>query len=692
MQRARILLIDDDEEFAATMARLIQSEGYDVETALTGDAGLERALAGEFDVVVTDIHFQTPGLDGLEVVRKLHAGKRHLPIMVITAYPSTDRAIKATNLGARDYLIKDSDLPSKLLALLAKAVDKPPPVVWTAEPGQVFSRNTIIGASRQMREVSKQIGRLADKPFPILILGAPGTGKKLVARYLHEYSDRAKHPYKQVGCFGAPKDQLESELWGHEPDAVAGAAAPQVGRFEQADHGTIFLNEVAALTLDMQAKVLRALEEKTIQRPGCKESIRVDVRLIADTHQDLERAVREGRFLQGLYDRLCVAVIRIPSLRERRDDVPELVKYFMQTLGADFGYPNPSITAEAIKFLQEQHWPGNVPELESLVGRALLKTQGLTIGLDDVRAALGRASGSAQTEREGAAPAGPTPTQRVNIPEYELLQYIDRGSYGEVWLAKSVTGRYRAVKVVYRKSFEHDRPYEREFEGIQKFEKISGHAGLVNVLHVGRDYKAGYFYYVMELGDDQTTAQEINPHTYRAKTLGSEISRQRKLSVDKCVTLGLSLTAALAHLHGHDLIHRDIKPSNVIFVDGTPKLADIGLVAGADETCSFVGTEGFIPPQGPGTRQSDLYSLGKLLYVTMTGLDAVDDFPALPADVSEDMTKLNKIILKACETDVRKRYRAAEELHAALARLQQSPPPPSVFARIRRKFGLDRKS
>src|SRR5438105_4173436 len=235
-----------------------------------------------------------------------------------------------------------------------------------------------------------------------------------------------------------------------------------------------------------------------------------------------------------------------------------------------------------------------------------------------------------------AAPAMPNPGEvPVSIPDHELLRRIGRGSYGEVWLARSLMGAYRAVKIVYRKSFDNHRPFVRELSGIRKFEPISrSHEGFVDVLHVGSSEAQACLYYVMELGDDQSPRQTVDPDRYSPKTLAKEISRRGKLPFDECLRLAIALSDALVALHKHGLVHRDIKPSNIIFVNGTPKLADIGLVADLREARSYVGTEGFIPPEGPGTPQADLFSLGKVLYEASTGKDRTD-FPELPTQWSE---------------------------------------------------------
>jgi WD40 repeat protein len=273
-----------------------------------------------------------------------------------------------------------------------------------------------------------------------------------------------------------------------------------------------------------------------------------------------------------------------------------------------------------------------------------------------------------------AAEAG-QPTDRPVIPGYKLLRRIGQGSYGEVWLAQDNAGVYRAVKVVYRRTFEHDRPFEREFSGIQRFMPISRtHSSQVAVLEVGRNPQAGYFYYVMELADDEVTGPDIHPDSYVPKTLRSELKRRGRLSYRECIEIGLALTTALEHLHKHGLIHRDIKPSNIIFVHGVPKLADIGLVTDVAATISYVGTEGFLPPEGPVSPLADIYSLGKVLYEMATGRDRLDfpELPTLPGNVAEKdhLLELNLVFLKACQNDPRKRYRSAHEMHADLALLQ----------------------
>ena len=268
-----------------------------------------------------------------------------------------------------------------------------------------------------------------------------------------------------------------------------------------------------------------------------------------------------------------------------------------------------------------------------------------------------------------AAPPLPPPP----VPDHELIRRIGRGAYGEVWLARSVTGAFRAVKIVHRQSFDHDRPFEREFEGILKFEPISRrHDSQVDILHVGRGDDC--FYYVMELADDQTTGGQINPDHYTPRTLKSDLLFHGRLPFEECVRIGIALTTALENLHGNGLAHRDVKPSNIIFVNGVPKLADIGLVAGVEATRSYVGTEGFAAPEGPGSPQADLYSLGKVLYEISTGKDR-QEFPELPTQLRElpdreGLMELNAVIARACRHDPKDRYASATVMRTDLELLQ----------------------
>lgn len=271
--------------------------------------------------------------------------------------------------------------------------------------------------------------------------------------------------------------------------------------------------------------------------------------------------------------------------------------------------------------------------------------------------------------REEPAEPVPLPVPPV-VPDHELLRLIGAGASGEVWLARNVLGTYRAVKVVKARAFRHYRSFEREFEGVLKFEPISRlHDGLMDILQVGKNDAAGYFYYLVELGDDVSTGQVIIPEQYVPRTLAFDYQQRRRLPVGECIRLGAAIASALAFLHRNGLIHRDVKPSNIIFVNGFPKLADAGLVSDQSKVGSRTGTEGFIAPEGSGMPQSDIYSLGKLLYEISTGKDC-SQYPALPplSDDAEsrDVIQFNKIVLNACRTSLRQRYQSADELMMAL--------------------------
>lgn len=266
-------------------------------------------------------------------------------------------------------------------------------------------------------------------------------------------------------------------------------------------------------------------------------------------------------------------------------------------------------------------------------------------------------------------------TPAPNIPDHELIRRVGEGSYGEIWLARSVMGRYRAVKIIFRNRFTNPAPFDREFRGIQKFEPISRtHPGVIAILHAGSKPAEGYFFYVMELADDVTRGQQIDPESYVPKTLSESISNGSKLEMEKCLDLGLALAQALSHLHENGLVHRDIKPSNIIFVNNRPKLADIGLVAEIGAAKSYVGTEGYIPPEGAGSYQADIFSLGKVLYEAISGKDR-QHFPALPTLLGSEIEsarffEFNEVLVKACHPSPAQRYSSAREMERDLTLLK----------------------
>ncbi len=386
----KILLIEDDASASAALERVLRDEDYRVRIAVRGDTGLAEARGQEFDLVVSD--FKLPGLNGLEIVRQLHGIKPRLPIILMTAHGTTEIAIEATKLGAYDYLLKPFEM-EELLELVAKAVASSRLMSEVVEIGAAESaRDAIIGNSRSMQEIYKEIGRIAEKPVTVLIRGETGTGKELIARAIYQHSDRAGAPFVAVNCAAIPETLLESELFGHERGAFTGAETRRIGRFEQANSGTVFLDEIGDMSLNTQAKFLRVLQERTLERLGGKETILINVRVIAATHCDLEGAMRDKRFREDLFYRLNVVQVQLPPLRQRAEDVPALVKYFFQKYGAELGVQSPAIQPEAIMFLCEQPWPGNIRQLENVVRQALLLARKYTITLDHVRQVLAKMS------------------------------------------------------------------------------------------------------------------------------------------------------------------------------------------------------------------------------------------------------------------------------------------------------------
>jgi nitrogen regulation protein NR(I) len=431
---AKILLIEDDGSAAAALGRVLADEGYVVESEGRGDAGLARAQGDVFDLVITDL--KLPGLNGLDLVRRLHVAKPRLPIILMTAHGTTETAIEATKLGAYDYLLKPFEM-EELLDLVDRGVRSSRLMSESVEMGEVASAgNALIGNSRLMQNIYKEIGRVAAKPVPVLIRGETGTGKELIARAIYQHSDRNAAPFVAVNCAAIPETLLESELFGHERGAFTGAETRRIGRFEQASGGTLFLDEIGDMSLNTQAKLLRVLQEKYVQRLGGKEPIAIDTRIIAATHRDLEQALRAKQFREDLYYRLSVVVITVPALNQRAEDVPALVKFFLRRYGAEMGVEQPSIQAEAIEFLQQRPWPGNVRELENVTRQALLLAGKYTISVEHVRQALSRMGGAASASHQSIVTGIGEYLARARRGEMEgvhgrVIEEVERELFGQ---------------------------------------------------------------------------------------------------------------------------------------------------------------------------------------------------------------------------------------------------------------------
>jgi len=388
MMQPRILLIEDDPSTASALEKVLQAEGYGVAICDRGDQGLAQAQQSGFDLVITDL--KLPGFSGLELVRRLHTLRPRLPVILMTAHGTTETAIEAMKLGAFEYLVKPFEA-DELLDLVAKAVAGSRMMSEAVELGEPGSApQALVGKSRVMQSIYKEIGRIADSPVTVLIRGATGTGKELIARALYQHSSRSQQPFVAVNCAAIPETLLESELFGHERGSFTGAHARRIGRFEQANGGTIFLDEIGDMSFNTQSKLLRVLQENYIQRVGGDEMIPVDVRILAATHRDLEAAIQEREFREDLFYRLSVVTIRLPPLQERSEDIPELARYFIARYAANLGVTNPSIQEEALAWLEAQAWPGNIRELENVIRQALVLARPLGVSLQHVQTALAR--------------------------------------------------------------------------------------------------------------------------------------------------------------------------------------------------------------------------------------------------------------------------------------------------------------
>jgi nitrogen regulation protein NR(I) len=382
---SRILVVDDEANVLLAFEEILGELGHEVITARRAEAALECLQSESFDLVILDIRL--PGMDGLEALRRIRAARDSLPVIVMTGQGTMETAVEATKRGAFDYHLKPFD-PAEMLRTVDRALASVQlmrgHVTLGREPAAAAG-DTIIGHSPAMQEVFKTIGRVAQTAATVLINGESGTGKELVARAVYCHSDRSRAPLMVVNCVAIPETLLESELFGHEKGAYTGAVARRIGKFEQADGGTLFLDEIGDIPLGIQGKILRVLQEKSFQRLGSNETVTSDVRVLAATNRDLEKAVREGAFREDLYHRLNVVRIHVPALRERPEDITELVDYFLERFARELATHKPPLAAEAMDALRRYSWPGNVRELEHCLYRAMIFTRGHSIQAADLR-------------------------------------------------------------------------------------------------------------------------------------------------------------------------------------------------------------------------------------------------------------------------------------------------------------------
>ncbi len=391
MKKNAILLIDDDQSLRRVIEFSLAEQGYGVRTAATGEEGLALFERERFDAVITDITM--PGMSGIEVLMKVHADAPSMPVIVITAYGTVESAVEAMKQGAYDYITKPFNRDELRITLERALRMQRLEQENTELRAAVLDRyrfDGIIGTSEKLREVLDLGGRVAGSDATVLVTGESGTGKELLAKGIHYASERRDGPFVAVNCAAIPEALIESELFGHMKGSFTGAVRDKEGKFELASGGTIFLDEVGDLRVDLQAKILRALQERSVDRVGGSKPVPVDVRVIAATNKDLERAVKDGAFREDLYYRLSVVTLHMPPLRERKEDIPLLVEFFVRKYNKAAGV---AVAPEALAALIAYGWPGNVRELENVIERASVLKRGEVISVGDMPEKITRRTG-----------------------------------------------------------------------------------------------------------------------------------------------------------------------------------------------------------------------------------------------------------------------------------------------------------
>ena len=388
----RILVVDDQASVRQLLRAVLESDGHEVETASDGETAVARVGTGYHDLVVMDIRM--PGIDGVEALGRMKAVSPGTGVVIMTAYASVETAVRAMKLGALDYVTKPIDI-DEVRAVVSRFIETIAPP--EDDGGEVGPSGDVLGASPAIREVLKLAHMVAESGATVLVLGESGSGKEVIAREIHRASARARKPFVAVNCSAIPEGLLESELFGHEKGSFTGAVRQRDGRFEAADGGTIFLDEIGDMSPALQSKLLRFLQDHRLQRVGGSKEVAVDVRVIAATNRDLEKDVAEGRFREDLYFRLNVVTIIVPPLRERIEDVPVLVEHFLRLHAPSGGKPK-KMSPRAMRIVMGYGWPGNVRELENAVQRAVVLSRGETIFPEHLPAKVQAAGGGASDE------------------------------------------------------------------------------------------------------------------------------------------------------------------------------------------------------------------------------------------------------------------------------------------------------
>ncbi len=380
---SKILVIDDERSIRNTLKDILGYEKYQVDLAEDGQKGIDLIRKNEYDIVLCDI--KMPGMDGIEVLEKIQILAPDAPVVMISGHGNIDTAVESIKKGAYDYIEKPLDL-NRLLITIRNAMDKSNLITETKVlKKKVNKKYEIVGSSDAMTKIISMADKVAPTDARVLITGANGTGKELVARRLHDQSNRASGPFIEVNCAAIPADLIESELFGHEKGAFTSAVKQRKGKFEQASGGTLFLDEIGDMSLSAQAKVLRALQESIITRVGGDKQIKVDVRVIAATNKNLRDEIENNNFREDLYHRLSVILIKVPTLNERTEDIPELTNHFIKQICNEYGMPEKTISDEAIKKLQEINWTGNIREFRNVIERLIILGN-KSISAEDVEA------------------------------------------------------------------------------------------------------------------------------------------------------------------------------------------------------------------------------------------------------------------------------------------------------------------
>lgn len=379
---SRILVIDDERPIRNTLKEILEYEDYKVDVASNGFAGIELLEENNYDIVLCDI--KMPKMDGIEVLEKINGMSPDTPVVMISGHGTVDTAVEAIKKGAFDFIEKPLDL-NRLLITIRNAMDKSNLITETKVLKRKISKTyEMIGESDAIKRIKELIDRVAETDARVLITGDNGTGKELVARWLHEKSNRANKPFVEVNCAAIPSELIESEMFGHEKGAFTSAHKQRKGKFEQANGGTIFLDEIGDMSLSAQAKVLRALQEHKISRVGSDKEIKIDVRVIAATNKDLKIEIENKRFRDDLYHRLSVILINVPPLNERLEDIPLLADYFINQICEEYGLTVKSITDGAIDELKKINWTGNIRELRNVIERLIILCNNNEITAKDV--------------------------------------------------------------------------------------------------------------------------------------------------------------------------------------------------------------------------------------------------------------------------------------------------------------------